>query len=155
MADDDLERPLRIGLLTHSVNPRGGVVHTLELARALHEAGHAVTVFAPAAPGQRFFREPPCRAELVPVHGTPADTVAMVRTRIAAFVDHLGALLEHERFDVLHTHDPSAAMRWHGCRTWAASRASCARSITSTTSPMRSSRTGSTRPSFARDRCSA
>ena len=30
---------LRIGLLTHSVNPRGGVVHTLELAKALHEAG--------------------------------------------------------------------------------------------------------------------
>jgi len=105
MAEDHFERPLRIGLLTHSVNPRGGVVHTLELARALHEAGHAVTVFAPAAPGQRFFRELPCRAELVPVHGTPADTVAMVRTRIAAFVDHLGALLEHERFDVLHTHD--------------------------------------------------
>ncbi|NHH78608.1 hypothetical protein DRA46_00661 [Burkholderia gladioli] len=31
---------LRIGLFTHSVNPRGGVVHTLELARALGAAGH-------------------------------------------------------------------------------------------------------------------
>ena len=40
MAEDHFERPLRIGLLTHSVNPRGGVVHTLELARALHEALH-------------------------------------------------------------------------------------------------------------------
>ena len=38
---------LRIALLTHSVNPRGGVVHTLELANALQGAGHAVTVFAP------------------------------------------------------------------------------------------------------------
>ncbi len=27
---------LDISLLTHSVNPRGGVVHTLELADALH-----------------------------------------------------------------------------------------------------------------------
>lgn len=99
------ERPLRIALLTHSVNPRGGVVHTLELATALHEAGHAVTVLAPAAPGQRLFRTPPCAVELVPVHGSPRDTVEMVRTRIAAFVQHLRGLLRHERFDVLHTHD--------------------------------------------------
>jgi glycosyltransferase-like protein len=101
----EFDRPLRIGLLTHSVNPRGGVVHTLELARALHEAGHAVTVMAPAAPGQAFFRTPSCRAELVPVQGTPSDTVAMVRSRIEAFVRHLDGLLAHERFDVLHTHD--------------------------------------------------
>lgn len=99
------DRPLRIALLTHSVNPRGGVVHTLELATALHEAGHAVTVLAPAAPGQRLFRTPPCAVELVPVHGTPRDTVEMVRSRIAAFVRHLRGLLRHERFDVLHTHD--------------------------------------------------
>lgn len=99
------DRPLRIALLTHSVNPRGGVVHTLELATALHDAGHAVTVLAPAAPGQRLFRTPPCAVELVPVHGTPRDTVEMVRSRIAAFVQHLRGLLRHERFDVLHTHD--------------------------------------------------
>jgi glycosyltransferase-like protein len=99
------ERALRIALLTHSVNPRGGVVHTLELASALHAAGHAVTVLAPAAPGQRLFRTPPCAVELVPVHGAPRDTVEMVRTRIAAFVQHLRGLLRHTHFDVLHTHD--------------------------------------------------
>ncbi|VTU18836.1 MSMEG_0565 family glycosyltransferase [Variovorax sp. RA8] len=101
----EFDRPLRIGLLTHSVNPRGGVVHTLELARALHDAGHAVTVMAPAAPGQAFFRRPPCRVELVPVHGKPAGTVEMARLRIEAFVRHLGRLLADEDFDVLHTHD--------------------------------------------------
>lgn len=101
----EFDRPLHIGLLTHSVNPRGGVVHTLELARALHEAGHAVTVMAPAAPGQAFFRRPPCRVELAPVRETPRDTVEMVRSRIAAFVRHLEGLLARERFDVLHTHD--------------------------------------------------
>ena len=101
----EFERPLRIGLLTHSVNPRGGVVHTLELATALHEAGHAVTVMAPAAPGQALFRTPPCRVELVPVNGTPRDTVGMVRSRIDAFVGHLQGLLQRESFDVLHTHD--------------------------------------------------
>lgn len=99
------DHPLRIALLTHSVNPRGGVVHTLELATALHRAGHSVTVLAPAAPGQRLFRTPPCAVGLVPVHGTPRDTVEMVRSRIAAFVQYLRALLRHERFDVLHTHD--------------------------------------------------
>jgi len=99
------DRPLRIALLTHSVNPRGGVVHTLELAAALHEAGHAVTVLAPAAPGQRLFRQPPCAVELVPVQTTPRDTVEMVRSRIEAFVQHLRGMLARERFDVLHTHD--------------------------------------------------
>lgn len=99
------DRPLRIALLTHSVNPRGGVVHTLELATALHAAGHAVTVLAPAAPGQRLFRQPPCAIELVPVSATPKDTVEMVRSRIEAFVRHLRGMLRRGRFDVLHTHD--------------------------------------------------
>ena len=96
---------LRIGLLTHSVNPRGGVVHTLELARALHLAGHAVTVFAPAQPGQRFFREVAHGVSLVPVGPAPKDLAELVGDRIAACRGHLGALLAHEHFDVLHAHD--------------------------------------------------
>ncbi|RYY60467.1 MAG: MSMEG_0565 family glycosyltransferase, partial [Comamonadaceae bacterium] len=100
------ERALRIGLLTHSVNPRGGVVHTLELAHALHDAGHDVTVMAPAAPGQQFFRPVRCATHLIPVGGAPHDMVEMVGTRIEAFTAHLSDLLEATRFDVLHTHDP-------------------------------------------------
>ena len=50
---------LRIALLTHSVNPRGGVVHTLELAKALCAEGHDVTVFVPAVIGETLFRVPP------------------------------------------------------------------------------------------------
>lgn len=99
-------RPLRIGLLTHSVNPRGGVVHTIELAHALHDAGHDVTVMAPATPGQRFFRPVRCATQLVPVGGTPHDMVEMVGGRIEAFTTHLSALVEAKPFDVLHTHDP-------------------------------------------------
>jgi glycosyltransferase-like protein len=98
-------RPLKIGLLTHSVNPRGGVVHTLELAHALHDAGHDVTVMAPAQPGQAFFRPVRCRAQLVPVASTPRDLVQMVGSRIDAYVNHLTPLLARERFDVLHAHD--------------------------------------------------
>lgn len=96
---------MKIGLLTHSVNPRGGVVHTIELAHALCDAGHDVTVMAPATPGQQFFRPLRCATELVSVTGTPTDMVAMVGSRIAAYVDHLTRLLERESFDVLHCHD--------------------------------------------------
>jgi glycosyltransferase-like protein len=96
---------LRIALLTHSVNPRGGVVHTLELARALHDRGHAVTVLAPALPGQRFFRQVPHAVSLVPVGPAPAGVADMVGDRIAAFVRHLAPLLRQQPFDVLHTHD--------------------------------------------------
>ncbi|KQP13655.1 MSMEG_0565 family glycosyltransferase [Pseudorhodoferax sp. Leaf267] len=102
--------PLRIALLTHSVNPRGGVVHTIELAHALHDAGHAVTVLAPATPGQAFFRPLRCASALVPVAAAAAAAaqgmVEMVGNRIDAFTTHLAALLQRESFDVLHTHDP-------------------------------------------------
>jgi glycosyltransferase-like protein len=99
-------RPLRIGLLTHSVNPRGGVVHTLELAQALHDAGHDVTVMAPAAPGQDFFRPVRCATRLIPIEGTPRDMVDMVATRIEATTRALDGWLATQSFDVLHTHDP-------------------------------------------------
>ena len=97
--------PLRIGLMTHSLNPRGGVVHTLELAHALHDAGHTVTVMAPALPGQQFFRPVRCHTELVPVTHTPTDMTEMVGSRIAAYTSHLRGLLARQHFDILHTHD--------------------------------------------------
>jgi glycosyltransferase-like protein len=96
---------LRVALLTHSVNPRGGVVHTLELANALHDRGHRVTVFAPALPGQALFRTPRCAVELVPITAAPSDVAEMVATRRAAYVQHLSRLLRTRRFDVLHAQD--------------------------------------------------
>lgn len=105
-----LQRPLRVGLLTHSVNPRGGVVHTLELANALVDAGHEVTVMAPALPGQRMFRTPRCALELVPAAITAAgDMVAMVNSRIDAFERHLETRVRRRPFDVLHAQDPIGA----------------------------------------------
>lgn len=95
---------LRIALLTHSVNPRGGVVHTLELATALTALGHDVTVFAPAVPGETLFRLPPCRVVYAPITRSQAGTVAMVEARIHAFKQ---TLMEHDAwsFDVLHAQD--------------------------------------------------
>ncbi|NMM00952.1 MSMEG_0565 family glycosyltransferase [Paraburkholderia sp. RP-4-7] len=95
---------LRIALLTHSVNPRGGVVHTLELATALTALGHDVTVFAPAVPGEALFRLPPCRVVYAPITLSQAGTAAMVEARIHAFKQ---TLMEHDAwsFDVLHAQD--------------------------------------------------
>jgi glycosyltransferase-like protein len=102
---DSTHRSLRIALLTHSVNPRGGVVHTLELADALHARGHSVTVLAPATAGQRLFRATRCAVELVEVPAAPSSVVEMVATRRAAFVKHLAKLLRVEEFDILHAQD--------------------------------------------------
>ncbi|XAH24044.1 MSMEG_0565 family glycosyltransferase [Xylophilus sp. GW821-FHT01B05] len=102
-------RPLRVALFTHSVNPRGGVVHTLELADALHRAGHKVTVLAPVAPGQRLFRTPQCALELVPVPAASADVAEMVATRIAGIVAHSAELLRHRWFDIFHAQDSISA----------------------------------------------
>ncbi|MBE7939096.1 MULTISPECIES: MSMEG_0565 family glycosyltransferase [Ramlibacter] len=102
---DEARTPLAIGLLTHSVNPRGGVVHTLELADALHERGHRVTVFAPAFAGQALFRPTRCAVELVALTERTNSVVDMVATRRAAFVQHLERTLATRHFDVLHAQD--------------------------------------------------
>ncbi|GAA3064704.1 hypothetical protein GCM10010520_10770 [Rhizobium viscosum] len=62
-----MSRPLRIAMLSHSTNPRGGVVHAMQLSEALTALGHDVVLHAPDAKGTGFFREPACGAVLVPV----------------------------------------------------------------------------------------
>jgi glycosyltransferase-like protein len=98
-------RPLRIGFLMHSVNPRGGVIHTLELADTLHRLGHEVTVMAVAHPTQQLFRSVSHRFELVPVDHHGHDLESMVRTRIDAYVEHLSIAGRADAFDVLHAQD--------------------------------------------------
>ena len=53
-------------LVTYSVKPRGGVVHTLHLAEALHEAGYPVRVVALGDPGAGFFRPVRAPCTIVP-----------------------------------------------------------------------------------------
>ena len=103
------EAPLRIALLTHSVNPRGGVVHTLELGGALRAAGHAVTVMAPAGTGRGLFRETRCALDLFELPGAPASVVDTIRARIDGYVEHLTAVRagspRYAAFDVIHAQD--------------------------------------------------
>ena len=94
----------RIAVLTHSTNPRGGVVHAMQVAEALHAQGSRVTLLAPALPGHDFPRRPRCPARLIParpVHGT----AAMVRTRIA----EVAGFLDGAGFELFHSHDSITA----------------------------------------------
>jgi glycosyltransferase-like protein len=98
---------LNIALLMHSLNPRGGVVHTLELADALCARGHQVTVFAAAKPGEALFRGTHARlsiAPLAPAAPLPGTDplVHSVGSRIAALVAHLREQPELHAFDVMH-----------------------------------------------------
>ena len=101
-----MRRP-SIGIFAHSTNPRGGVVHAMQLAEALCEAGQDATLLAPALPGATFARAPRCPFVLIPA--APAQGVAaMVARRIAEIAGFLTAQ-GAPRFDVHHAQDPITA----------------------------------------------
>ena len=100
-----MSESLRIALLTHSVLPRGAVVHTLELAEALAERGHAVTIVAPVERGQQLFRETRCRVALIPQPEPSGKLVGQVAQRIAALERGLPAVLRDGNFNLLHAQD--------------------------------------------------
>jgi len=97
---------LRIAMLTYSVKPRGGVVHAIELARALVRRGHGVELAALARAGEELFREPGVPAHLVR-HAPDPDAAFddRVAGMIAAYRDGLRPLLREGRFDVVHAQD--------------------------------------------------
>jgi glycosyltransferase-like protein len=97
-------RPLRIAILTHSTNPRGGVVHALELGDALTRLGCEAAVHAPDAKGEGFFRPTLCGIVSVPAKAAGADMTAMVEARIADYLAYFEDPA-HRRFDVFHAGD--------------------------------------------------
>lgn len=103
-----VSRPLRIAILAHSTNPRGGVVHALELGDALVRLGHEAVVHAPDATNGGFFRETLC--ETVSVRAMPAAVglAAMVEQRVEEYVAHFKAAA-NRRFDVFHAQDGISA----------------------------------------------
>lgn len=90
-------------MLTHSVLPRGGVVHALELAEALQARGHAVTLVAPAEPGQDLFRRPRVPLWRLPMPAIAGPLVDQVGQRIDALTRSLRGALAG--FDLVHAHD--------------------------------------------------
>jgi glycosyltransferase-like protein len=98
--------PLRVAMLTYSVKPRGGVVHAIELARALRGRGHRVEIAALAREGEGFFRDPGVPVHLVR-HAPDPDAAFddRVAGMIAAYRDGLRPLLGSGRFDIVHAQD--------------------------------------------------
>ncbi|NKN37460.1 MSMEG_0565 family glycosyltransferase [Agrobacterium sp. a22-2] len=99
-----MTRPLRIAMLTHSTNPRGGVVHAMHLSETLVALGHDVVLHAPDASGQGFFRRPRCGTACLPVAPAPVPMTEMVEQRVADYVDYFERP-SARGFDLYHAHD--------------------------------------------------
>ena len=106
-------QPAPVGLVTYSVKPRGGVVHTLALAEALHAVGYPVRVIALGDPAAGFFR--PVAAPFT-IIAAPAS-LPTLEERVFASVDALEAGLAEVAGDypILHTQDCISARA--ACRT--------------------------------------
>jgi glycosyltransferase-like protein len=96
-------RPRRIALYTHSTNPRGGVVHTLELGHALARAGHDVTIHAPDPSGRGFFRQTAARQVSIPAAPAPRSLHDMMVQRIAEISAYIRDA--DQKFDIHHVQD--------------------------------------------------
>jgi glycosyltransferase-like protein len=95
---------LRIAILTHSTNPRGGVAHCLALAEALCALGHEAVVHAPDPSGRGFFRDAACPTVSVSAQSVGGSTVDLVRARIHDYLRHFSTPVACA-FDVFHAHD--------------------------------------------------
>lgn len=104
---------MRIALLTYSTKPRGSVVHTLELAEALHQLGHTVCVYALDKDGRGFDRSLNFEVKLVPALPVTGDTDALIQQRIQEFVSFLSQDLQRcdydsdydSEYDIFHAQD--------------------------------------------------
>lgn len=96
---------LKIALLTYSTKPRGGVIHTLELAEALHALGHEVCVFALDKDRQGFCRPLSCEAAFVPAPPV-ADPHAIDRVVEQRIQDYIAYFSQHRpQYDIYHAQD--------------------------------------------------
>ncbi|MCJ2049150.1 MSMEG_0565 family glycosyltransferase [Methylobacterium sp. J-070] len=94
---------LRIAILTHSTNPRGGVAHCLALAEALCALGHEAVVHASDPSGRGFYRAAACPTVSVAAEPVAGTTVDLVRARIDDYLRHFASPAARD-FDVFHAH---------------------------------------------------
>ena len=95
--------PVPVGLVTYSVKPRGGAVHTVHLAEALHESGYPVRVIALGDPEVGFFRSVRAPVTIVPAPPALPTLEERVFASVAALAEGLGCLAAE--YPVLHTQD--------------------------------------------------
>ena len=120
-----MKKVLRIALFTYSTKPRGGVIHTLELAQALQDLGHYICIYALEKDNVGFHRPLNCPSKLVPTKPVadrqlllsrqenyskggietkvldPVDE--LIKQRIQEFIDFLSQ--ETEKYDIYHSQD--------------------------------------------------
>lgn len=102
-AQCSMKKSLRIALFTYSTKPRGGVIHTLELAEALTRLGQEVCVYALDKDNFGFHRPVDCPSKLVPTKPATESIDELIKQRIQEFVDYLVA--EKEPYDIYHSQD--------------------------------------------------
>jgi len=90
-----------VALITYSTKPRGGVVHTLALAEALHALGQPVRVIALGDPGRGLFR--PVEAPVTIVPGPSGEL--LLEDKVAGSIGALEDVLLDADEPVLHAQD--------------------------------------------------
>jgi len=85
------------------VKPRGGVVHTLHLAEALHKTGYPVRVVALGDPSEGFFRQVHVPATIVPAPPHLPTLEERVFASVDALAEGLAGLARD--YPVLHAQD--------------------------------------------------
>jgi len=98
----------RVAILTYSTRPRGGVVHSLNLAEALRALGEPVHLFALGDPGTGFFRPTSVPHTIVPAPPPAATLEERVADSMSALYEHLRTALPGS-FDAVHAQDCIAA----------------------------------------------
>ena len=120
-----MKEKLSIALFTYSTKPRGGVIHTIELAEALQREGHQVCIYALDKDNIGFHRPLNCPSKLVPtkpagdrklllqsqkdylqgaVENRNLDPVdELIKQRIQEFIDYLSQ--ETKTYDIYHSQD--------------------------------------------------
>ncbi|MGC4932218.1 MSMEG_0565 family glycosyltransferase [Gordonia sp. DT30] len=96
---------MRVALITYSTKPRGGVVHTLNLAESLSRLGADVTVWSLARGGDEgFFRSiaGSVRQRLIPFPDVPDETVT---DRIVRSINVIGHSFAYNDYDIVHAQD--------------------------------------------------
>ena len=96
-------QPLNIALFTYSTKPRGGVVHTLNLAEYLQRLNNNVHVFA-LETDNGFFREVDVPYTLIPC--PKRDFSGMdekIHAYIQSYIDYLCSI--DEQYDIYHAED--------------------------------------------------
>ncbi|MEO0801024.1 MAG: MSMEG_0565 family glycosyltransferase [Cyanobacteria bacterium J06642_2] len=94
---------LRIAILTYSTHPRGGVIHAMEVAEALHSLGHDVCLFGLDKTGAGFPRSLDCKTICIPAAIAPESTDELIALRIREYVEYFSA--SDRPFGIYHAQD--------------------------------------------------